>query len=765
MTSSSTSRRRAPRPALVLLALLAVLLCALLVWLAGAFAGLHAAAQTGGTLHASGLIAPVQILRDERDIAHIRASNDRDLFYAQGYAEASDRLFQMDLLRRFVYGELAEIVGRPALAADEKARTVQIRELAQAQWDSMNARDRTLVQAFSDGANAAMRAQPLPAEFRLLVYRPRPWKPQDSLAVGMATALDLIDPWDDVIARDKVARATGAAAAQDLYSITDPAYDAPVTTRDAAPVPPLDPRAAHAAFAVPQREAIGSNEWAAGAARTAGGRALLANDPHLRLQIPGVWYLIDLRSPGMHVAGASLAGTPGVILGHNENIAWGATNGTVTTEVVYRDRLADATARHETFHVRFLPDTSVTYYQTRHGFVAQTDGTTAYAVDWNAVRTPLTALVAFEGLNRARTISGAIEALRRYPGPPQNFVLADRSGSVAYHLAGLVPQDPSWGLRVHDGSDPAYPFVPFDRLPHVDASRGAIVFTANNRMYGRGYPYRLTAFFEPPYRARRIEELLNSKPRLSVRDFTAFQNDTLSLPERELARELLNAADRKHVRTDPALRPYLDAVAAWNGRFDPGATGAPVVREVAAAAAQALAQYNAGQAQRTYGSTARPNLAANTEMVVLMRVLRERPAGWWPHSDYEDLLIGALRQAVGAHGSRLLLPWGRYDPIAVKHPLSALGFAFLNGVTLPGNGDSFSLHVQNSRDTQSFRAVWDVGNWDAGGIVIPSGESGEPASGHYTDQSSAWIAGRLIGLPFTDAAVRAATQQSLTLQP
>jgi len=761
----STSERRRGRGtvARVLGALLAIVLILVAIWGVNAAVGMRAAAQRSGTIVLRGLSAPVEILRDARGIPHIRAADDRDLFFAQGFVEASDRLFQMDLLRRFVYGRLGEVIGRVALSADVNARTSDVAGIVNAQWSQLSTRDRMLVQSFSDGVNAAMQSQPLPVEFRLLLYKPDTWRPQDSLAVGMATALDLIDPWDDVIRRDNVAARSGKPAA-DLYSITDPAYDAPVTGDRPAPVAPLQNLNRSAALSLPEREPIGSNEWAVGADHSLTGAPLLANDPHLRLQIPGVWYLVEMRAPGFHVAGGSLAGTPGVILGHNDRIAWGATNGTVVTEVVYRDRLRGAVARTETFHVRFGPDVRMTYYATKHGFVVETDGDTAYAVDWNAYRSPKTALTTFEGLDRAQSIAQALQALRAYPGPPQNFVIAGTDGNAAYHLAGLVPNDPSWGMRVHAATDPFYPFVPFDRLPHVEPGRSTVVFTANNRMYGAGYPLRLTAFFDPPYRAARIRQLLRSQARFSIADFTRFQNDTLSLPERELASEIVSAAARKGVRSDPALVRYLDAVAAWNGRFDPQSRGAAVVRETAASAAALLAKAAAGP-RSPYQGAARPTISANLQLVLLMRVMRERPHGWCPGDDCDAVLIDALRAAVAANGAKLLEPWSDYDPIAIKHPFSPLGLRFLNGITLPGDGDSYTVHVQNPRDTQSFRAVWTTNDWDAGGIAIPSGESGEPGSGHYRDQSAAWLRGELTPLPFSDAAVRAAAADRLLLSP
>jgi penicillin amidase len=725
---------------------------------------MRAAAKTSGSIHAPGLTAPVRIVRDDRYIPHIYAKNAHDMMFAQGYAEASDRLFQMDLLRRFVYGRLAEVLGASVLPADENARIVDIKAIVAQQWSSLDARERMLVQAFSDGVNAGMRSQPLPPEFHLLLYKPEPWQPQDSLAVGMATVLDLIDPWDDVIRRASVASAVKQVPIQDLYSITDPAYDVPLMPQKPQPVPTLPPLSlkAHRAAVqdVHERAPIGSNEWAIGAKRSATGRALLGNDPHLRLGIPGVWYLIDMRDGSTHVAGSSLAGTPGVILGHNENIAWGATNGTVVTESVYRDTLKNARVRRETFHVRLGKDVTYTYYQTDHGFVAQTKGSKAFAVDWKAVTHAVTPLRAFERLDRARSVSEAIQALRTYPGPPQNFVIADRTGAVAYQLAGLIPNDPAWGLRVHERSDPSYGFVPFAALPHVPPSRDALVFTANNRIYGDGYSYRLSPNFAGPYRARRIRELLYGKSKLGVADLAAFQNDTLSPPERDIARAAVAAIRHKRLENDPQIQRYAAALTSWNGRFDPRSRGAAIAWELRRSAAAHLAQYVTGAMQNTYQGS------ANTaDVVLLMRVLRERPRGWWPKSDYDDLLITSLRAAIKEHGTLMLQSWGDYAKVTVRHPLAALGFSFLNGATFPGDGDSYSLHVQTNDHAQSFRAVWDVGNWDAGGIAIPSGESGEPASGHYTDLSAAWIAEKLEPLPFTDAAVRRAAKAVLILTP
>ncbi|MBV8222574.1 MAG: penicillin acylase family protein, partial [Candidatus Eremiobacteraeota bacterium] len=254
--------------------------------------GLHAHARYIGSISGLGLQAPVSVLRDERGIPHIIAQDDRDLFFAQGYVEGSDRLFQMDILRRFTRGELAEIFGVAALKTDEEQRSVPIEAIVKAQWRRLDKPSREILRAFCNGVNAAMGREPLPVEFRLLAYRPRPWKPEDSLAVGMAEVLDLIDDWNAIGSRDVAYRRGGVRFLNARFPLTDPCYDAPVLTGLAGIAPgPRCPR--NVAMLLRElsdvRRPVGSNEWAVGANRTFTHRALLANDPHLGLAIPGVW--------------------------------------------------------------------------------------------------------------------------------------------------------------------------------------------------------------------------------------------------------------------------------------------------------------------------------------------------------------------------------------------------------------------------------------------------------------------------------------------
>ncbi|HET9029384.1 MAG TPA: penicillin acylase family protein [Candidatus Aquilonibacter sp.] len=666
--------------------------------------GMRSKSTTTGTLHGLALREPVEILRDARGIPHIRAANRHDLFFAQGYAEASDRGFQLDLLRRYVYGELAAVLGPPLLSTDERARQVPVAAIVQRQWQAMDAPDRAMLQAFADGVNAAYAREAQPVEFRLLMYKPQPWRPQDSLAVGFATVLDLADSWDDVAAR-----------IGKHLPLTDPCYDAPVMAGLAKIADPAHCNAKTALLPLflDHRPPIGSNEWATGSAHNATHRSLLANDPHLRLAIPGIWYLADLQAPGFHAAGAVLAGIPGITLGHNDHVAWGATNGTVTAlSVFYPPKdLPQSNWQTETFNVRFGKTRTKRYYRDRDLFgvtVNVRNAKTFVLVRWSAYANAVSPLPAFNALDQAGSIEDALRALHAYPGPTQNFAIADTSGRVAYQLAGEIPDDPLWGRAIHPSSDlrKTYPMIPFAALPHVSPSRSAIVWTANAKMYGDGYPYRLSAAFSPPYRAYRIAEMLRSRPVYDVPYFTSMQLDTLSVSERDLAH-------------------YFKEYRAWNGRFTPNSKTATAVFD----ARRQLAANYASYTQAVDAARAKPGVVASV-------VLAPSPQ-----------------------------PWGAAGAVVVKHPLAALGMSFLNGTTFPGNGDAYTVKVQNVGFSQSFRAVWDVGNWDTGGITIPQGNSGRPGSRHYTDEAAAWVAGRLLPLPYSTNAVDAATTQRLTLRP
>ncbi|MDQ2992237.1 MAG: penicillin acylase family protein [Candidatus Eremiobacteraeota bacterium] len=708
-------------------------------YLGNVVVGYRAAPDNNGTIEERSLNASVLIRRDVRDIAHITASTENDAFFAQGFVEASDRLFQMEMTRRYALGTLAEVLGPHALGLDKAQRYYDVRDIAERQWEELGPRERAELTSFTAGVNAAMQRQPLPIEFRLLLYGPEPWRPQDSLAVSLAVSIALADSWRDVLSRDAIWQRLGAGAFDEYLPLSDPRYDVSLNGHF---TPHAEPAQRDAALGVlPHSHTLpraGSNAWATGASRTRTGRALLANDPHLDLTIPGLWYLVDVRAPGIHVAGASIPGVPGVLLGHNERIAWGATNADTVAMTLYQPgRLERRDWARETFHVRFSGDVEKAYYRTDREFGVPDEDAAQKIVlvrwrPYDRLRAVPDALGTFLALDRAPDVRGALRVLAPYEGTAENFVIGDTHGEVAYQLAGAVPDDTAWGRYVRRAPDlrEGLRAVPFARLPSIAPSRDAMVVSANNRMYANGYPYRLAAGFDPPYRAYRIAQLLHARTGYDVAYFAKMQLDTVSPADLEFARSLGAYARGMH---EPDMLTLATDLRRWDGAFAPGSETASAVHALRSSLEQGQPSFYAMLRQLRAG-TLSPTLDADVR--------------------------GALYT-----GSTPWQPWGAAGLVHVEHPIASLPFGFLDGPTLPGDGDEYTIHLQEDGFSQSFRAVWDVGNWDAGGIVIPSGESGETGSGHYTDLAPAWIAGRLEALPFSERAVEAATLDRLLLKP
>lgn len=702
--------------------------------------GLSVASVTRGTVAMHGVNAPVSIVRDRRDIPHIRAANAHDLYFAEGYVQGSDRLFQLDLSRRYAYGRLAEVLGAKALPYDEAQRAAGVDAIAQRQLHALTPSVRQALLALSDGINAAAQIQPLPVEFRMLLYRPARWTPKDSLAISIVASLELAGPWDDVLARNSIWQQSGSRCFDTRVPLSDPRYDVTFNGQREARVPErrsavcsgaaLAARAAH--------PAIGSNAWAAGGARSADGDALIANDPHLDLTIPGIWYLVDLRAPHFHAAGATIPGIPGVVLGHNERVAWASANAAMTTASLFKagrlDRGAWVTER---FHVRFARDVSKTYYRTRSEFAIanRDDPSSLVLVRWPVYAESQSTVATALALDAARDDRDALRILGRYRGSPQSFMVADRDGNVAYHVAGLVPDDPAWGRYVHAARDLRRPYapIPFDRLPQRAPARDATLVAANNKTYPPRYPYRLSAQFDPPYRAYRIAQLLESRRTYDAAYFARMQLDTFSPIDLELARDV-----GAFVQTHPARRAWssaLEELGRWDGRYRPASQGAVLEH------ALRLALFDGGNPMG--------------ERLNELRDARNPP------SDLADDVTSALSSFAFGDSAT----WSNAGAIRIEHLLAPMHFGFLDGAWLPGEGDEYTIHLQEPGIAQGFRAVWDAGNWDRGGIAIPSGESGERGSGHYTDLTAAWVAGRLDALPFSDGAVRADAASVQVLRP
>jgi penicillin amidase len=576
----------------------------------------------------------------------------------------------------------------------------------------------------------------------------------------MATVLALTNDWEYILERERFNAAIGRDAVEELTPLGDPTYDIPIQGRP-APVscrPPV--RATPPTLAVNAVNAVdfppsshspveASNAWAVGGAHTTDGHALVANDPHLDYSVPAPWYLVELRAPGLHVTGATLPGTPGIVLGHNDTFAWGVTSVGASTMTVYRDPLrAVRSVEQGNVAVRFGFPKPFEARVTPHGFVVATDDKAAYAAEWAADRDARSPLATFLALDRASSIDEALRTLSRFPGPPLNVVLGERGGRVAYHMAGLIPNDGVWSRYVVDGSrvkDAWHGYVPFDQLPHVDPSREAVVVTANDRIYGSGYPYRLADHFMPAYRARRIHDLLQSRGPLNADDLRRFQLDVLSLPEYEFAR---GVADHLAQKKDPSENDRVVSweLRNWDGRMSPESRVATLTYRLRDAALDRYASLVLGT---KLGALWRENVGDTEATASMLCAIRSHAVG------YDALLDSQVMKTTDT-------AWETEHSVFLHHPLRALEVSLFDPPPFGGSGDFASIKVQTAKHGQSFRAVWDVGAWDQGGIVMPLGESGRPGSAHYDDEQQAFTQGRLLPLTLTKSAPGAKT---LRLEP
>jgi penicillin amidase len=575
----------------------------------------------------NGLKDRITIRRDERGIPYIEAQNDEDLYFGQGYATAADRLWQLDLFRRTARGELAEILGagpnNVALEQDKLHRTYGFAQAAEAEVAQASARSRAMLEAYARGVNAyaaSLDPKSMPPEFQILRYNFRPWTAADSFLVVKIFFEALSDTWRLDLMREALTVLPAEKRAALLPEISP--IDVIVVGRDTKPrsalTPPvrskplspaaLDKLAHHQSIAAAALDRIGlhtdalaaSNNWVVSGKRTVTGKPLLANDPHLRPSAPSIWHMVHLSAPGVRVAGVSAAGLPGVVIGHNDRIAWGFTNVGPDVQDLYLEKFdpenpkryqtpsgwQDAVIRREEIKVRkgfTSSEFDVVTHEvtvTRHGpIIFEGDGK-RYALRWTALDPTKNSADLQHTLNRARDWKGFRAALETFTAPTQNIVYADVDGNIGYHVAGVVPIRKSGdGSVPYDGATNAgewTSYIPVPKLPNLFNPPAGIIITANQRIVGTDYPYFLTYSWAQPYRARRIFDLLNEKPKLSTEDFRRVLGDVYSIAGVSLTKEAVKLLRPTLAPADEQLRATLEAFEKWDGIVNTESTLAPI---------------------------------------------------------------------------------------------------------------------------------------------------------------------------------------------
>jgi len=723
----------------------------------------------GGREPVAGLGDSVTVLLDSLAVPHVLAASDADAYTALGYLHARDRLFQMELLRHAALGRLSELFGARTIDADRDLRALEMGPIARARAGSMSAESRAAAEAYARGVNAWIAGGARALELRILGHAPEPWLLEHSLAIGVLQAWDLHFGGDELDLAGVAAR-LGAEKARELvptFSDTMPTIVKWGTGkgeggrgRDDA----LPPTA--------------SNSWVIAGSRTASGKPILANDPHLVLRAPSLWYLAGLHAPGLDVVGASIPGVPAIVLGHTARVAWGFTNAMVDdADYVLeelspdssRSRTADGwapvTAIAETIRVRGAEPVVYTRRRTVNGPLVDADprpdSVHAVALRWVAQDGGADELAALHGWARAVDAREFVRAAATFRSPEQNVVYADSAGHIGYLLAGAVPvRRAGEGVLPVAGADgPVWTrYLAADELPaEVDPPAGRIA-TANNRIVGDAFPFFISHHYDHAYRVQRILQLIDAGGALTAADVARQQLDQVDL----FARGAKGIAARAAL--DAGRADLADRLRAWDGtmaadRLEP---------------ALFWAWYRHLQ-QLTYADESPDYRPA----APLHRWLAAGGSPWFDDGRTPEVetLQSLARQAMDSSLAGRLGVWGEAHRTVMQHPLGEIPvLGRLIGFTVgpfPNGGSNHTVNVALSTRMRppfasgygpSMRHVVDLARPDdAGGFIIPTGQSGHPLSRHYRDQLDWWRAGRLWILPIDPTRVRAV--DSLTLVP
>jgi len=784
---------------LVRVLLLLLLALALVVGGGAAYLVRRPFPQISGSVAVSGLRASVEVIRDRWGMPHIYAQSAADLFFAQGYVHAQDRLWQMDLSRRVAAGRLSEIFGPATLETDRLMRVLGLRRAAEEAWaalgparpaDPATAAAIGAVQAYSAGVNAFIETHRsrLPLEFLLLRVQPEPWTPVDSLSFAKLMAWVLGGTWRSELLRAGLAIRFGEEGIQLL--LPNQAPGTPTITAGAGAPGALAPGMPFAALLAGSPGA-GSNNWVVAPSRSTTSGALLANDVHLDVQMPSIWYENHLVGGGYDVTGASFAGVPSVILGHNRQIAWGATNVNPDVQDLYVERFHPrdptlylyqgqwerAKVFREEIRVKGQAEAEIVMVRvTRHGPVlnaAVRNLGSFMALRWTAYD-PDRILQAVLGINRASTWTEFTEALREWSVPAQNFVFADREGNIGYIAPGRIPIRPA-------GSDGRLPvpgwtgafewqgFVPFEQLPVIFNPAGGVIVTANNRVTPPGFPHELGDDFDVGFRAARITALLAEKPRLSLDDMAAIQRDVLSLP----ARRFIESWQDVRI-TDPDLAALFTEITAWDGAMTPQSRPAALYEALVLNLSHLV--FKDALDRDLY----RRYLRRGDAPLLLLLDMSGRPDDPWWGEGRDRVIEQALARAV-ADLETALGPdregwrWGRLHTPTLQHALGrqrGLGWIF-NATPPEMGGDAFTVNAA-AYDPEapfrtiagpSYRQIIDTRDWNTAQAIHGSGQSGLPFHRHYRDFVAMWAKVQYHPMLYERDAILAAQEGTLRLTP
>ncbi len=748
-----------------------------------------------GTLNAHGLQQTVRVQRDRWGVAHIYAQNQHDLFFAQGFVVAQDRLFQMELWKRSGQGRLAEILGRAFVQRDVNARLLRYRGDMDAEYKSYAPDTKEILEAFISGINAyiAEIQKPggigLPLEFQLAGFKPEPWKPEDCL--NRLAAYSMTGNGASELYNAQLVALLGPEKAAELLELDPPVKLDPSPGVDFSGLSPAlleNLVGSDVPLHFPETPIQGSNNWTVSGALTATGKPFLANDPHRVIAEPSLRYIVHLVAPGWNVIGAGEPGLPGVAAGHNERIAWGFTIFGLDQQDLYIAELNPADpeqyktehgwermeVKTETIGVRGAAAVTAKLKFTRHGAVLWEDGKRALTLHWVGAEPGTAGYLGSLSLDRAQNWQEFEQAMPRWKVPSENIVYADRDGNIGEHSTGLAPLRKNWTglLPVPEiGGYEWRGFVPNSELPHAYNPASGFVASANHKMIPENYPYAVGFSWAPPERFLRISEVLSDAAKtahkLSLADMENLQNDVVSLPARELQALLKHAAANA---SGAAAKLLLD----WDCAFTADSPAATLyefwIAELRKALTKQVVPVEAQKLIRELSLTKTVQELSRPRVAVF---------GHSPEAARDALLLQSLHAAEVALSAKLgpepkIWSWGQLHRVSFHHPLGSMPQAaalFDRGpITRPGsnttvNATYFGGSSFDQLAGASYREIFDLSDWDnAVGVNVP-GQSGQPGSPHYDDLLPLWSHGQYFPLRYTKPSVDGETTDVLELQP
>ncbi|HEY1263321.1 MAG TPA: penicillin acylase family protein [Terriglobales bacterium] len=801
VTSLPRSPGRFRRALSYLLIAVALVAAISITWL---YVSLHASLpQLDGSREARGLGAEVTVTRDAHGVPTIVAQNLEDLFFAQGYVTAQDRLWQMDIMRRFAAGELAEILGPDLVRHDREQRILGMRVIARKTILSGSPAERARFEAYARGVNAYIESQRshLPLEFRLLGYTPQLWTAEDSGLIAAQMVKDLTHySYRNALLREKILAKLGPELTAQLFvnsSVHDrvPASAGQGIPRDQNSGEDKDdldlgnavtrnddffPALGSLGDDSDPALLVGSNNWVVSGAHTVSGKPLLSNDMHLGHQMPNLWYEAHLRCGAFDVAGVTLPGFPYVIVGHNQRIAWGFTNLGGTVEDVYVETFdgsgryltpsgwQEAGHRKENIHVKKGADVEVDVTLTRHGPIISDlipGESRKLALRW----TP------YEGLRNglfdvdsAQNWDQFRRAFSQFDAPGQNVVYGDVDGNIGYQATGKIPIRASGdGSLPENGSDDSHEwigYVPYDKMPRVYNPASGILATANGRVTPANYGFSISTGWEAPWRTERIYQVLESGKKFGPADMLALQTDIYSAFDKALAEQFVEALSHASTASKRA-RQAAEILRGWNGHMSAGSAAAAITVAGRAELSRLLLEDKLGPLAANYHWS--------MQSVWLENVLQSRPKQWLPanYSGYDELLTAALEATLRkseAPRDVNAWRWGQVNSIEIQNPV--LGKVPLlrrwSGTgLLPQAGCAYCVKAVTPTHGPSERFTADLSNLDQSTLNVVTGESGVFLSAHYLDQWTAWYGGHTFLLPFSDSAVEKTSAHRLVLRP